>query len=95
MRERLFQAGGFQLLTSVETVLITHLHFDHTISVPGLWLGGWLFGRRVPLQVFGPAGTEAMMAHLQRAYRWDIDYRVLVGVPRQGTELQTRDIGPG
>ncbi len=38
MRERLFQAGGFEMLTTVDHLLITHLHFDHTISAPGLWL---------------------------------------------------------
>ena len=40
MRERLFQAGGFELLTEVDHILVTHLHFDHTISAPGLWLSG-------------------------------------------------------
>ena len=28
MRERMFQAGGFELLTTVDHVLVTHLHFD-------------------------------------------------------------------
>jgi glyoxylase-like metal-dependent hydrolase (beta-lactamase superfamily II) len=37
MRERLFQAGGFKLITGVDTVLITHLHYDHTIDVADLW----------------------------------------------------------
>ena len=45
MRERLFQAGGFELFTAVDHMLFTHLHFDHTISAPGLWLTGWLVGR--------------------------------------------------
>ena len=95
MRERLFQAGGFKLLTTVDTFLITHLHFDHTISVPGLWLSGWLYGRRVPMQVYGPKGTESMMAQLQKAYQWDIDYRGIVGVPLKGVELEAHDVGPG
>ena len=29
MRERLFQAGGFELLTDINLILLTHLHFDH------------------------------------------------------------------
>ena len=95
MRERLFQAGGFKKLTAVDTVLITHLHFDHTISVPGLWLSGWLYGRRIPMNIYGPAGTEKMMMHLQEAYQWDIDYRGIVGVPLQGVELISKDIMPG
>ena len=35
MRERLFQAGGFELLTDINLIILSHLHFDHTISVPG------------------------------------------------------------
>ena len=95
MRERMFLAGGFELLTSVDRILVTHLHFDHTISIPGLWLSGWLYGRRVPLRVQGPVGTEAMMADFQSAYAWDIAYRDLVGVPLEGTEIEAEDVSPG
>ena len=95
MRERLFQAGGFELMTEVDHLLITHLHFDHTISAPGLWLTGWLFGRKVPMHVFGPEGTAAMMEHFQAAYEWDIRYRKIVGVHDRGSELIAEDVGAG
>ncbi len=95
MRERLFQAGGFELMTAVDHLLITHLHFDHTISAPGLWLTGWLFGRKEPMKVFGPEGTTAMMEHFRAAYDWDIDYRVAVGVHTAGSEIIARDVEPG
>ncbi len=95
MRERLFQAGGFELLTAVDHILITHLHFDHTISAPGLWLTGWLFGRKEPMKVFGPEGTTAMMEHFRAAYDWDIDYRVTVGVHTAGSEIIARDVESG
>ena len=95
MRERLFQAGGFELLTDIDFILLTHLHFDHTISVPGLWLSGWLYGRKSPMTVFGPRGTSVMMNHFQAAYAWDIRYREIVGVHKEGSELIARDIEPG
>ena len=95
MRERLFQAGGFEMLTKVDHLLITHLHFDHTISAPGLWLTGWLFGRKVPMYVFGPEGTAAMMQNFQDAYAWDIEYRKIVGVHVDGAELIATDVDPG
>ncbi len=95
MRERMFVAGGFDLLTRVDHVLVTHLHFDHVISIPGFWLGGWLYGRRVPLRIQGPVGTEAMIANFRSAYEWDIAYRELVGVPLEGTEIQVEDVKPG
>ncbi len=95
MRERLFQAGGFEMLTAVDHLLITHLHFDHTISAPGLWLTGWLFGRKEPMKVYGPTGTAAMMANFQTAYDWDIRYRKIVGVDEEGSELIAKDVGSG
>ena len=95
MRERLFQAGGFEILTDVDHIFITHLHFDHTISAPGLWLTGWLFGRKVPMNVYGPAGTAAMMKNFETAYDWDIRYRKTVGVHAEGAELLATDVGPG
>jgi len=95
MRERLFQAGGFELLTDIDHVLLTHLHFDHTISVPGLWLTGWLFGRKTPMTVYGPIGTAAMMQHFQAAYAWDIRYREIVGVHKEGSDLIAHDVSPG
>jgi len=95
MRERMFQAGGFELLTSIDHVLLTHLHFDHTISVPGLWLTGWLFGRKTPMTVFGPSGTSAMMQHFTDAYDWDVRYRETVGVHKEGSDLIAHDIEPG
>ena len=95
MRERLFQAGGFELLTDIDHVLLTHLHFDHTISVPGLWLTGWLFGRKTPMTVYGPIGTSAMMKHFQAAYAWDIRYREIVGVHKEGSDLIAHDVRPG
>lgn len=95
MRERMFQAGGFELLTAVDHILITHLHFDHTISAPGLWLSGWLYGRKKPMKVYGPTGTAAMMANFETAYDWDIRYRTAVGVHEEGSDLIATDIGPG
>lgn len=95
MRERLFQAGGFEILTDVDHLLITHLHFDHTISAPGLWLTGWLFGRKVPMRVYGPEGTAAMMKNFEDAYDWDIRYRKIVGVHAEGSQLLATDVKPG
>lgn len=95
MMERLFQAGGFEILTTVDHLLITHLHFDHTISAPRLWLTGWLFGRKIPMNVFGPTGTAAMMASFEAAYDWDIRYRTIVGVHKEGSQLNAKDVEPG
>ena len=95
MRERLFEAGGFEMISGVDHVLVTHLHFDHTVSIPSVWLSGWLFGRLVPLKIQGPVGIKDMMENIKKAYQWDIDYRVMVGVPLAGTEFEIDEVSDG
>jgi ribonuclease Z len=60
-------------------LFITHLHSDHTVGIPDLWLTGWLSppygGRKEPFKVFGPKGTEEMMSYLEKAYQSDIRIR--------------------
>lgn len=95
LRTRIYQAGGFELLSSLDHILVTHLHYDHTIGIADVWLSGWLFGRRVPLRVQGPPGLRAMLDDLVSMYEWDIDYRVKVGVPVEGTEFLAEEVMPG
>ena len=61
--------------SSVTKVFVTHLHSDHVISLPELWLFPWASGRKVPLQVWGPDGTRSMMDHLQKAFAFDVHIR--------------------
>jgi ribonuclease Z len=60
---------------AVGVLFLTHLHSDHTVGIPDFWLTGWILGRKAPLLAFGPAGTEAMMAGLERAYEFDVHMR--------------------
>ena len=76
--QRLFQLGV--KLEDANKLFLTHLHSDHTVGIPDLWLTGWLeppWGQRKgAFQVFGPAGTRNMMENLERAYDWDIRTRI-------------------
>jgi ribonuclease Z len=57
----------------VTKVFLTHLHSDHIISLPELYLFPWASqGRNRPLQVWGPTGTRSMLQHLQQAFEYDI-----------------------
>lgn len=61
---------------TVTKVFLTHLHSDHIVSIPELFLFPWASqGRKVPLQVWGPEGTRAMSAHLSEAFSFDIHIR--------------------
>jgi ribonuclease Z len=59
----------------VDALFLTHLHSDHTVGIPDLWLTGWIMGRTAPLRIWGPKGTRQMISHLQRAYEYDVHLR--------------------
>jgi len=56
--QRLFQLGR---LTDVSAVFLTHLHSDHIVGLPDLWLTGW-FSRAgdsaARVGTFGNAGDD-------------------------------------
>lgn len=63
------------LLTQTNTVFLTHLHSDHVVGLPDLWLNGWTQGRDAPFRIWGPEGTGALMDGLRTAYGADISIR--------------------
>ncbi|HLP72328.1 MAG TPA: MBL fold metallo-hydrolase [Bacteroidales bacterium] len=82
---------------TLDGVFFTHLHSDHIVGFPDLWLTGWLVSKRTkPLSVFGPDGTKQMIAHLQEAYQFDIDIREEDDkASPEGCKLSTTDIQEG
>ena len=93
--QRLQQAGVNP--SHVTGVLLTHLHSDHTVGLPELWLGGWWRGRRAPLEVYGPEGTKAMSAALERAWSYDVTIRTSAPerLDRASAALAGFDVSPG
>lgn len=83
--------------SEVTALFLTHLHSDHTVGIPDLWLTGWIRGREAPLRVWGPAGTKNMMTHLAQAYEFDIHIRRDVDekFPGAAVEVAAKDIGEG
>lgn len=82
----------------VTKVFLTHLHSDHVISLPELMISPWAFqGRAVPLQVWGPRGTRAMMRNFEKALSFDIRLRRDVDekFPAQGVRVLSTDIREG
>ncbi len=93
--QRLFQLGV--PYSKLSALFFTHLHSDHVVGLPDLWLTGWLLSRReTALQVLGPAGTMDMTRHLEEAFRFDTEVRIREGkAPPNGAHLATKDIGEG
>jgi ribonuclease Z len=83
--------------SSVTALFLTHLHSDHVVGLPDLWLTGWIMGRHVPLQVWGPTGTVDMLKGLEQAYAFDVHMRRDVDeqIPAEGAVLMGKDIGEG
>lgn len=96
--------GALQRMTQIKVspknisgVFLTHLHSDHFVGFPDLWLTGWVNGRRdTPLKVWGPKGTEKMMSHLEQAFDYDIKIRLYDDrVPLEGVTIEAKDIIEG
>jgi ribonuclease Z len=82
----------------IDAVFITHLHSDHILGFPDLWLTGWVVGERRDraLSVFGPAGTKDMISHLEQAFKFDVRIRVEDdGCKPEGAVIVARDIEEG
>jgi ribonuclease Z len=86
-------------LGAITAVFLTHLHSDHVVGIPDLWLTGWLpppFGHRTgAFQIWGPIGTKELMANLQKAFAADIRFRMADGIPPRGIAVLAQDIMEG
>lgn len=86
-------------LGEITDVFLTHLHSDHVVGLPDIWLTGGLqsmFGRRSsPLRVWGPPGTIALVKGLREAYSADVRVRTAGAVPDSALVIEGRDIEEG
>jgi len=92
---RLTQAGVTP--SEIDGLFLTHLHSDHVVGIPDLWLSGWFLGRDRPLQVWGPSGTRSMGEHLLQAFAFDIHIRedAPEPLPAKGAEIDAKEIEQG
>jgi len=88
-------------MRDVTAVFFTHLHSDHIVGFPDLWLTGWLphpaFGQRTePMHGYGPVGSRQMILHLEQAYRADIRIRIVdEKLPPSGAAIIAKEIREG
>ena len=76
----------------LDKIFISHLHTDHFGDFAAYYIGGWVAGRSVPLNVWGPSGpredlgTTWALEHWKDALAWDRQNRV-GRLPASGGEL--------
>lgn len=67
---------GFPM-PKIQAEFLTHLHSDHIDGLGEALLQAWVGGgRSAPLPVYGPAGTDQVVAGFNQAYKADHGYRV-------------------
>src|SRR5512136_2169594 len=81
--QRQFMASKLSFM-QVSRVFLTHFHGDHFLGLPGLIQSMNFFGREAPLEVYGPAGAEALVAQLLSLGHFKAAYPVAA-----------RDLAPG
>jgi len=59
-----------------DRVFLTHLHSDHTMGLADVIFTPWIQGRRAPLDIYGPPGTNHLVSGILDAYSEDIAERI-------------------
>ncbi len=55
-------------LKNLQTLILTHLHPDHSAGLADFIISTWIRGRKEPLVIYGPKGTKKMTELLIEAY---------------------------
>ena len=83
--------------TNLRIAFLTHLHADHTLGLPDLMITPWIMGRKEPLGLYGPEGTQEMVNHILAAYAMDREIRTegLEHSNNTGWRVNVHEIKPG
>jgi ribonuclease Z len=78
----------------VTRIFLTHLHNDHIEGLPTLWITPWfLLGRQARLEIWGPAGTDAMIQGMRQMYAHDLQQRSNAVLKREYLDIAVHEIG--
>jgi ribonuclease Z len=86
-----------QPMPPIAAVLLTHLHSDHTSGLPDLFNTSWVTGRKQPLQLYGPRGTQEMVDGLLKFFAEDIHIRrdLVENLEAKGAEIDVHIVNEG
>jgi ribonuclease BN (tRNA processing enzyme) len=89
-------AGG-QPSPRFDRVFLTHLHSDHTLGIADVIFTPWIQGRRAPLDIYGPPGTNHLVSAILDANSEDIAERRVAfgGPPSDGWKAVVHEVRDG
>ncbi|MEM2897400.1 MAG: ribonuclease Z [Candidatus Bathyarchaeia archaeon] len=70
-------------------VLISHLHGDHVLGLPGLIQTMSLLGRTKELEIYGPLGIDDFLESISRTVKFNLSYPIKVKIIDEGKILET------
>ncbi|MCE7740819.1 MAG: ribonuclease Z [Candidatus Heimdallarchaeota archaeon] len=74
------------------TILLTHLHSDHTLGLMGLLTTRNFFNIKTPITIIGPSWTSKFLSILFLAYRFRPEFEISVKETTGGTVLENKDL---
>ena len=73
------------------TIILTHLHSDHTLGLMGLLITRNFRNIKTPITIIGPASTSTFVSLLFLAYRFKPEYEVKIIETSGGNVLENKD----
>jgi len=81
----------------VDGVFLTHLHSDHISGLPDVFTSTWIFGRKTPLELYGPKGVKGVADGVLKMFAVDIPIRrdLTENNPAAGAKFDIHTISEG
>jgi ribonuclease Z len=80
----------------IDAVLLTHLHSDHIGDLGNTAFQGWIAGRKTPLDVYGPPGTDDVVSGFAQVFKADTGFRIrhhgAAALPPSGKDVEAHII---
>lgn len=88
-QRQMIQAGiGFQRKTKI---LVTHLHGDHILGLPGLLQTMSLLGRKNKLEIYGPIGIKNFINSINQTVHFTLTFPVVIKEIIEGIVCEETD----
>ncbi len=72
-------------------ILITHMHGDHVLGLPGLFQSMALLGRSRKIEIFGPEGLEDFIISIERTVRYSRPFDLEICEVSSGKVIEERE----